>query len=81
MDRRILDLISTKYVSKKIEIEMELEKLINNPPKELTVKELSDKIMNQVSNLKDIVTNTQSWESIVSQLTLPPNPEDGNNNK
>jgi hypothetical protein len=37
--------------------------------------------MNQVSNLKDIVTNTQSWESIVSQLTLPPNPEDGNNNK
>ena len=79
MDRRILDLISTKYVSKKIEIEMELEKLINNPPKELTVKELSDKIMNQVSNLKDIVTNTQSWESIVSQLTLPPNPEDGNN--
>ena len=38
MDRRILDLISTKYVSKKIEIEMELEKLINNPPKELTVK-------------------------------------------
>jgi hypothetical protein len=81
MDRRILDLISTKYVSKKIEIEMELEKLINNPPKELTIKELSDKIMNQVSNLKDIVTNTQSWESIVSQLTLPPNPEDGNNNK
>ena len=79
MDRRILDLISTKYVSKKIEIEMELEKLINNPPKELTVKELSDKIMNQVSNLRDIVTNTQSWESIVSQLTLPPNPEDGNN--
>ena len=79
MDRRILDLISTKYVSKKIEIEMELEKLINNPPKELTVKELSDKIMNQVSNLKDIVTNTQSWESIVSQLTLPQNPEDGNN--
>ena len=60
---------------------MELEKLINNPPIELTVKELSDKIMNQVSNLKDIVTNTQSWESIVSQLTLPPNPEDGNNNK
>jgi hypothetical protein len=81
MDRRILDLISTKYVSKKIEIEMELEKLINNPPAELTIKELSDKIMNQVSNLKDIVTNTQSWESIVSQLTLPPNPEDGNNNK
>ena len=79
MDRRILDLISTKYVSKKIELEMELEKLINNPPKELTVKELSDKIMNQVSNLRDIVTNTQSWESIVSQLTLPPNPEDGNN--
>ena len=79
MDRRILDLISTKYVSKKIEIEMELEKLINNPPAELTIKELSDKIMNQVSSLKDIVTNTQSWESIVSQLTLPPNPEDGNN--
>lgn len=79
MDRRILDLISTKYVSEKIEIEMELEKLINNPPKELTVKELSDKIMNQVSNLRNIVTNTQSWESIVSQLTLPPNPEDGNN--
>jgi len=81
MDRRILDLISTKYVSEKIEIEMELEKLINNPPAELTIKELSDKIMNQVSNLKDIVTNTQSWESIVSQLTLPSNPEDGNNNK
>ena len=43
MDRRILDLISTKYVSEKIEIEMELEKLINNPPAELTIKELSDK--------------------------------------
>lgn len=78
MDVRMLDLVTTKYLSKKVSIEIELENLINNPPTNLSVDEISDKIMSKVFDIRNISSDIQTWEGIVSQITKKP---EGENNK
>lgn len=79
MDKRILDLVTTRYMSQKIVLEMELEKLLNNPPQDLDPKKLSDEIMSAVQNLRVLASNNQMWESVALQF-IQSNPEEGNNN-
>jgi hypothetical protein len=68
MDRRVLDLISTKFLTKKLSTEVELENLINNNLKDsLTV--VSDEIMLKVRELREISSDISTWENIVTQLT------------
>jgi len=78
MDLRMLDLVTTKYLSKKVIAEMELEKLINNPPSDIPVDVVSDRIMEKVSIIRSIGSDIQTWENIVAQITKKP--EEGNNN-
>jgi len=78
MDNRILDLVSTKYISQKLAIEVDLEKLINNPPIELQSNQITELIMDNVKKLRTVSADHQMWESIISQLTKP---EERENNK
>lgn len=79
MDKRIIDLVTTRYMSEKINVEMELETLLNNPPQDLNPKALSDAIMQKVHDLRVLINDTQAWENIALQF-MNPNPEEGNNN-
>lgn len=77
MDLRMLDLVTTKYLTKKVTAEMELESLINKPPSNKTVDQISDEIMCKVSHIRNISSDIQTWESIVVEITK--NPEAENN--
>jgi hypothetical protein len=78
MDKRVLDLVSTKYITKKLEAEIDLEKLINESPKEITSNQLAELIMGKIKILRNVSAEHQMWESILSQLTKP---EERENNK
>ena len=78
MDLRMLDLVTTKYLTKKVTAEMELESLINRPPSEKTVDQISNEIMCKVSDIRNISSDIQTWESIVAEITKSPETE---NNK
>lgn len=78
MDLRMLDLVTTKYLTKKVTAEMELEGLINKPPSDKTVDQISDEIMSKVSDIRNISSDIQTWESIVVEITKSPETE---NNK
>jgi hypothetical protein len=75
MDKKVLDLVSTKYLSQKLVIEIELEKLINNPPADLNPDQLTLLIMTRVSDLRNTISNSQTWEGIIGQQIK--NPEEG----
>lgn len=77
MDLRMLDLVTTKYLTKKVTAEMELESLINKPPSDKTVDQISKEIMSKVSDIRNISSDIQTWESIVVEITK--NPEAENN--
>ena len=68
MDRRVLDLISTKFLTKKLSTEVELENLINNNLKD-SLAVVSDEIMLKVRELREISSDISTWENIVTQLT------------
>ena len=74
----MLDLVTTKYLTKKVTAEMELEGLINKPPSDKTVDQISDEIMSKVSDIRNISSDIQTWESIVVEITKSPETE---NNK
>ena len=78
MDLRMLDLVTTKYLTKKVTAEMELEGLINKPPSDKTVDQISNEIMSKVSDIRNISSDIQTWESIVVEITKSPEAE---NNK
>ena len=78
MDLRMLDLVTTKYLTKKVTAEMELEGLINKPPYDKTVDQISNEIMSKVSDIRNISSDIQTWESIVVEITKSPETE---NNK
>ena len=78
MDLRMLDLVTTKYLTKKVTAEMELEGLINKPPSDKTVDQISNEIMSKVSDIRNISSDIQTWESIVVEITKSPETE---NNK
>lgn len=74
----MLDLVTTKYLTKKVTAEMELESLINKPPSDKTVDQISNEIMSKVSDIRNISSDIQTWESIVVEITKSPEAE---NNK
>ena len=74
----MLDLVTTKYLTKKVTAEMELEGLINKPPSDKTVDQISNEIMSKVSDIRNISSDIQTWESIVVEITKSPETE---NNK
>lgn len=78
MDLRIIDLVSTQLLANKLKEERDLELLLNNPPNNISSEELSDKIIEKVSKLKNSLSNFQTWENIVNQMT---NSQEGENNK
>ena len=79
MDRRVLDLVSTKYLSKKLAVEIELEKLINNPPTDLSPESLTTLIMLRVTDLRNTLADSQTWEGIIGQLIKDPEGQNNNN--
>ena len=77
MDVRILDLVSTKLLTNKLREEMDLERLVNNPAN-MSSEELSNKIIEKVSMLRNSSADFQTWENLVNQMT---NSQKGENNK
>ena len=81
MDKRIFDLVSNKLIIKKNEVEIELEKLINNQYN-FSVEETTERIQENVTKLSIILHTIQMWENILTQVTpqqKSENPEEGNN--
>jgi transcriptional regulatory protein LevR len=75
MDVRVLDLVTTRYVARKLAIEMDLENLINNIPTNKSSADFTQEIMSKTTELRNVVADFQTWEGIVNQLTK--NPEEG----
>lgn len=67
MDRRILDIVSNQFLTKKIQVELELEKLINNAYN-ISVEETTERITENVTKLAGVVHDIQMWESLLEQL-------------
>jgi hypothetical protein len=67
MDRRILDIVSNQFLTKKIQVELELEKLINNAYN-ISVEETTERITKNVTKLTGVVHDIQMWESLLEQL-------------
>ena len=79
MDPRILDLVSTQYISEKMSIEIDLERLINNPPANISANELADNLKTKVGRLSKLLSEIQTWEGIMNQLNQSKTPEKGDN--
>jgi hypothetical protein len=79
MDPRILDLVSTQYISEKMSIEIDLERLINNPPVNISANELADNLKIKVGRLSKLLSEIQTWEGIMNQLNQSKTPEKGDN--
>jgi len=77
MDTRILDLVSTKLLTNKLREEMDLERLVNNP-NNMSSEELSNKIIEKISLLRNSVSDFQTWENLVNQMTKSQNGENNN---
>lgn len=78
MDVRILDLVSTQLLANKIKEERDLELLVNNPPNNISSEDLSNKIIEKVSKLRNSLSDFQTWENIVNQMTKSQNGENNN---
>jgi len=78
MDVRILDLVSTQLLLNKIKEERDLEILVNNPPREISSEELSNKITEKITRLRNSLADFQTWENIVTQMTKAQNNENNN---
>ena len=79
MDPRILDLVSTQYISERMSIEIDLERLINNPPANISANELADNLKIKVGRLSKLLSEIQTWEGIMNQLNQSKTPEKGDN--
>ena len=79
MDPKILDLVSTQYISEKMSIEIDLERLINNPNTNMSANEIADNLKMKVSRLSKILSEIQTWEGIMNQLNQSKTPEQGDN--
>lgn len=77
MDVRILDLVSTKLLVSKLREERDLERLVNTPSN-LSSEELSNKIIEKISMVRNSVDDFRTWENLVNQMTKG---QEGENNK
>ena len=77
MERKFIDIITTTYITKRMKVEAELEKLINSDPflKSNNIDVFIDEITLKVNRLREINADAQTWENIVSQITNKTVPE------
>lgn len=73
MDRKILDIVSNKYLTKKVQLELEMEYLINNTYP-ISVEETINRLTETTDQLSDVLRSIQMWENIISQI-VPQEPE------
>jgi len=77
MERKFLDLISTKYTNEKLKAELEIEKIVskNILDNKEDIDFLSLDLMKKINKLREINADLQMWESIVSHLLSVESPE------
>lgn len=68
MDKRIIDIVSTKYITKRMVTELDLERLMNTPSQDLNTNDLTNEIMSKVNELRGLINDSQMWENIVLQF-------------
>lgn len=68
MDKRIIDIVSTKYITKRMVTELDLERLMNTPSQDLNINDLTNEIMSKVNELRGLINDSQMWENIVLQF-------------
>lgn len=76
MERKVLDIISTTYITKRMKAEAELEQMINSDPfVKNNIDEFISDVMTKVNKLREINADAQTWENITSQITNKATPE------
>jgi len=78
MDSRIFDIVTAKLATKKLEAEIELERVINDNSDSST-EDIIEKIMCNISKLVKITSEQQLWLNLLKQTQQ--RPEEANNNK
>jgi DNA-binding HxlR family transcriptional regulator len=73
MDRKILDIVSNKYLTEKVQLELEMERLINNTYP-ISVEEAINRLTETTNQLSSVIRSIQMWENIISQI-VPQEPE------
>jgi len=68
MDKRILEIISNALINKKVQSELELEKLVNGQYN-LSVEELTNRSIKVITELSNTIHSIKMWEDILSQST------------
>lgn len=73
---KVLDIITTAYITKRMKAEVELEKMVNSDPfVKNNIDDFISDVMVKVNKLREINADAQTWESIVSQITNKATPE------
>lgn len=73
---KVLDIITTAYITKRMKAEVELEKMVNSDPfTKNNIDEFISDVMVKVNKLREINADAQTWENIVSQITNKATPE------
>jgi hypothetical protein len=70
MERKVLDLITTKYVVERAKAEIEIEKAVTTKAFEnnMDIDNFTNSIMTKISKLREINSDAQLWENIVTQI-------------
>lgn len=70
MERKVLDLITTKYVVERAKAEVEIEKAVTAKAFEnnMDIDNFTNSIMTKISKLREINSDAQLWENIVTQI-------------
>jgi hypothetical protein len=70
MERKVLDLITTKYVVERVKAEIEIEKAVTTKAFEnnMDIDNFTNSIMTKISKLREINSDAQLWENIVTQI-------------
>lgn len=76
MERKVLDLITTKYASERVNAELEIEKIIANKAfdSDMDIDTFTNSVMSKIHKLREINADAQMWENILAQL-LTQSPE------
>lgn len=77
MERKFLDLITTKYTTEKLKAELEIEKIIskNSLETDSDVDFISADLMRKIKRLREINADLQMWDEILSHLLSIKSPE------
>lgn len=78
MDSRIFDIVSAKLATRKLQAEIDLEKIINDSS-EGSSEEISTRIINSLDKMVGHTSAHQLWTNLLKQTQE--RPEEANNNK